>query len=112
MVDGHASDTVDERYEKLLKYQSSWTRLRSKRRQLIQLPEGPIWELSGGVLAQGIPSTPGSFDVHKMVFTRLARGTRGLLNEEQWEYENHDLEIRDFTMDPSQDLAVFITTPQ
>ncbi len=83
----------------------------SKRRQLIQLPEGPIWELAGGVLAQGIPCTPGSFDVHKIVFTRLARDSRGPMSEEQWEYEGRDFEVKDFTMDPSQDLVVFISTP-
>ncbi|KLO09974.1 hypothetical protein SCHPADRAFT_539426 [Schizopora paradoxa] len=112
MVDCQAIDTVEKRLDKLRRYQASWMRLKSNRRQLIQLPQSPIWELSGGVLAQGIPSTPGSFDVHRIVFTRLARDARGQLNEKQWEYENSDMEIRDFTMDPSQDLAVFISTPR
>jgi len=115
MVDGpidiQIGSTVEERLEKLYQYQSSWRRFTSKRRQVIQLPQGPIWELAGGVLAQGIASTPGSFDVHKIVFTRLARDARGPMAEEQWEYESQGLEIKDFTMDPSQDLAVFVFTP-
>lgn len=61
---------------------------------------GGLWELFGGVLAQSTP-------LQTYNFTRLPGVTRGI-QEETWTADKLPFPIRDFGMDPAQDLWVVI----
>ena len=44
--------------------------------------------------------------VRKISFRRLPTTARGNVAFEEWEFDDYDFNIRDFTMDPAQDLLV------
>lgn len=63
--------------------------------------KGGVWELYGGVLAQ-------AFSGHrKLGFTQLPSVIRGI-EEKQWVIEDVGVKIRDFGMDPAQDLLIVL----
>jgi len=66
--------------------------------------DGSLWELYGGVLAQNSPE--GMFH-----FMRLPAVSRGIA-EKSWKVPPQSFNVRDFGMDPSQDLLVLIEQPQ
>lgn len=64
---------------------------------------GQTWELYGGVLAQGPDSS-------SLTFRQLPSELRGI-EEKEWMISDIGFNIRDFGMDPAQDLLVAIQVP-
>ena len=93
------------RLEALKKHQSSWDNLKWSRELRIPMKDGDVWELYGGVLAQG--TREGA-----LTFTQLPSDLRSI-EEKNWTLGRSDLGVvvRDFGMDPSQDLLVLIESP-
>lgn len=113
MVDGapfpRAPFSTAERLRRLRLYQSRWTHLKHAREQTVRHVRGGVWELTQGVLAQGI-STPGvePAEVRKLFFTRLPSSARAESRTREWSHSGYEFAVRDFTMDPSQDLLVLV----
>ena len=92
------------RLEALKKHQSSWDNLKWSRELRIPMEHGGLWEFYGGVLAQ---STAGG----TLTFTQLPSDLRSI-EEKVWTLgPNLGVVVRDFGMDPSQDLLVLIESP-
>ncbi|KAI5118360.1 hypothetical protein M0805_004333 [Coniferiporia weirii] len=119
MVDGPSESarcTTSERLARLRLYQARWRLLSPARRHSVRAHPGSLWELAGGVLAQSVQSHNmggfGSFgaspDVRKLCFTRLPVGARGDAPASEWTHSGYEFSIRDFTMDPGQDLLVLV----
>ncbi|KAF8807737.1 hypothetical protein BYT27DRAFT_7189834 [Phlegmacium glaucopus] len=90
-----------DRLEALKKHQSSWGSLNWSRELRIPMESGGLWELYGGVLAQS--TAEGT-----LTFTQLPSDLRSI-EEKVWTLgPNLGLVLRDFGMDPSQDLLVLI----
>ncbi len=93
-----------ESLECLQKYQSAWERLEWSKEQTIPMLAGGLWELYAGVLVR----TDKDRTFH---FTKLPAVTR-CIEEETWTITPDINDIRDFGIDPSQDLLVWITAPK
>ncbi|KAH7929334.1 hypothetical protein BV22DRAFT_1029582 [Leucogyrophana mollusca] len=94
----------NDRLNALKKQQTAWNSLDWAHYQTVHMLEGDIWELYGGVLAQGRRSGP-------LGFRQLPSHYRGI-EERVWGVHVPGIALRDFTMDPSQDLLVLIDGPQ
>ncbi|KZT05998.1 uncharacterized protein LAESUDRAFT_680684 [Laetiporus sulphureus 93-53] len=104
MEDGPPSiESPAERLQLLKKHQEAWRSLNFKDDKIIPMLKGEVWELYGGVLAQARSS-------NTLSFRQLPSIMRGI-EEKEWVVEAMGFEIRDFTMDPSQDLLVVIQKP-
>ncbi|KAL5478455.1 hypothetical protein ACEPAI_2639 [Sanghuangporus weigelae] len=116
MVDGppipYAPFSTDERLRRLRVYQSRWKHFDFKRAQTVRKVTGSVWELASGVLAQGVSTSVaehiGRTAVRKLLFTRLPSSARVESRTREWTHEYPDFAIRDFTMDPTQDLLVLL----
>ena len=91
----------------LRKYREAWKKLhcltaRKSNTTLIECEDGPVWELAGGVLGQSIGT-------RIVRFNQLGSKLRGVAAKE-WSVEI-DFNMRDFTMDPGQDLLVVLCEP-
>lgn len=91
----------------LHKYQEAWSKIASlcaRQSNSIVLPieEGPAWELAGGVLGQSIGQSRLRFDQ----FGSKLRGIPRRRGEIEVGFN-----LRDFTMDPGQDLIVALREP-
>ncbi|KAG1869662.1 hypothetical protein C8R48DRAFT_699324 [Suillus tomentosus] len=80
-------------------YQQAWNNLAFPDSQIISMQGGLSWELSGGVLCQAMRSRLG------LVFTQLPCKIKDI-PEREWTINDFGFEIRDFTIDTSQDLIV------
>ncbi|KAI0356942.1 hypothetical protein OH77DRAFT_183926 [Trametes cingulata] len=101
MEDGPPSaTTAAERLRMLNARQDAWDKLAWTEREEIPMSQGGVWELYGGVLAQGEGS-------RSLVFKQLPSKIRGIEGR-TWRLEDVGVNIRDFGMDPSQDLLVII----
>ncbi|CDO72096.1 hypothetical protein BN946_scf184962.g39 [Trametes cinnabarina] len=78
----------------------AWDDLAWTAREEIPMLQGGVWELYGGILAQGEGS-------RTLVFKQLPSNLRGIEGRE-WRIEDVGVNIRDFGMDPAQDLLVVI----
>lgn len=92
----------------LSEYKDAWARVphltpRESNTSIVSFEEGPAWELSGGVLGQSVGQ-------RKLRFRRLGSKLRGV-TPLAWDIDV-DYIVRDFTMDPAQDLAVALREPQ
>ncbi|KAL5514696.1 hypothetical protein ACEPAG_2012 [Sanghuangporus baumii] len=116
MVDGppipYAPFSTDERLRRLRLYQSRWKHFDFKRAQTVRKVTGSVWELASGILAQGVSTSVaehiGRSAVRKLLFTRLSSSARVESRTREWTHEYPDFAIRDFTMDPTQDLLVLL----
>ncbi|KAK0208165.1 hypothetical protein DFS33DRAFT_1301710 [Desarmillaria ectypa] len=88
----------------LREHNNAWNKLDGAWSGSIPMLQGHLWELFGNVLAQH--SGSGS-----LVFTQLPSSTRSIERKE-WSVPLSGLRIRDFGMDPSQDLLVLIEAPR
>jgi hypothetical protein len=93
-----------QRLEKLREYQTAWRDLRISSKETVSMLRGQVWELYGGVFAQGLPTHRG------IRFWQLPGEIRGV-EKKEWEHEDLGLNIRDFGMDPAQDLLVLLERP-
>lgn len=99
------SDTSSaSRLEALKKHQSSWGSLKWSRELRIPMEDGGLWELYGGVLAQ-------STGQGTLTFMQLPSDLRSIEGKVWTLGPNLGLVVRDFGMDPSQDLLVLIESP-
>ena len=92
-----------ERLQLLRKHQEAWSSLRPSYEKVIPMLIGQTWELYGGVLAQGPDSS-------SLKFRQLPSELRGI-EEKEWMINDIGFTIRDFGMDPAQDLLVAIQMP-
>lgn len=101
MEDGPPSTlTSAERLRVLKAHQEAWDKLAWTSREEVPMHQGGVWELYGGVLAQGDGS-------RTLAFKQLPSAIRGI-EEREWRIEDVGVNIRDFGMDPAQDLLVII----
>ncbi|KAI0631501.1 hypothetical protein C8Q77DRAFT_140759 [Trametes polyzona] len=101
MEDGPSSGmTASERLRKLRARQEAWNKLQWTAREEVNMLQGGVWELYGGVLAQGE-------GLRTLVFKQLPSNIRGIEGRE-WRIEDVGVNIRDFGMDPAQDLLIII----
>jgi len=90
--------------ERLKQHRMAWKNLKYSREYQIPMGDGNLWELSGGVLAQN--TSDGTIQ-----FYQLASDLR-FIEEKIWTIgPNLGVAIRDFGMDPSQDLLVLVQDP-
>ncbi|CCM05194.1 uncharacterized protein FIBRA_07403 [Fibroporia radiculosa] len=92
-----------ERLKKLRAHQEAWLTLQYSSQKAVPMLQGKVWELYGGVLSQARRA-----DV--LSFRRLPSALRGI-DEHEWAVQV-DFPIRDFGIDPSQDLLVALEQPQ
>ncbi|KAF9075877.1 hypothetical protein BDP27DRAFT_1415037 [Rhodocollybia butyracea] len=97
-------DTIStsERYEKLQAHQDAWNQLRWAPESLCYpMSTMRLWELAGGVLAL--------YDLDQRLFklVQLPSSHRGL-DHREWEIHDIDIQMGDFTMNPSADLLVIV----
>lgn len=103
MVDGPPSTlTTSDRLALLKERNAAWESLRWVESRDIPMMQGHIWELYGDVFAQSSTS-----DV--LHFRQLPSNYRKI-EEKTWGVAL-DINVRDFTMDPAQDLLVLIEEP-
>ncbi|KAG2350184.1 hypothetical protein BDR05DRAFT_954285 [Suillus weaverae] len=103
MVDGPPSPfTTLDRLALLKERNAAWESLKWVESQDIPMMQGHIWELYGGVFAQS--SMP-----NVLHFRQLPSKYRKV-EEKTWRVAL-DIHVRDFTMDPAQDLLVLIEQP-
>lgn len=94
---------LSERRDALQKYVGGWNSLKWSKELEIPHSKGKLWELYGGVLTQ-------TNEQQDFVFTRLPAVARGI-EEKKWTIDKRDYEVRDYGMDPSQDLLVLVEKP-
>ncbi|KAF8973551.1 hypothetical protein BDZ97DRAFT_1775683 [Flammula alnicola] len=85
-------------------HQSAWKNLKWSRELKIPMADGGLWELFGGVLAQTTPQG-------ELVFHQLPSDLRGI-EERSWKLgPDFGMRVRDFAIDPPQDLLVLMESP-
>ena len=92
--------TTSERFDLLRKYQASWKNIERNEHNTIISGQGGVWELYGNVWAHSKERD----DV--IEFVQLPSRIRGIPMR-QWTLR-FEFAVRDFSMDPSQDLLVAI----
>ncbi|KAI0672339.1 hypothetical protein C8Q78DRAFT_1026481 [Trametes maxima] len=101
MEDGPTSTlTAAERLQILRTRQAAWDKLENTSSEEVPMLRGGVWELYGGVLAQGEGS-------RTLVLKQLPSAIRGIEGRE-WRIEDLGVKMRDFGMDPAQDLLVVL----
>ncbi|KAF5355886.1 hypothetical protein D9756_004103 [Leucocoprinus leucothites] len=99
--------SVADSFKSLRQYQSAWEQLEGPSEStspiVVPMKNGGLWELYGGVLAQ-------SDEDGRFYFMRLPSTIRHI-KQETWEIIPDIPDIRDFGMDPGQNLLVWITAP-
>ncbi|KAH9903456.1 hypothetical protein C8Q73DRAFT_742509 [Cubamyces lactineus] len=101
MEDGpYSTVTAAERLRMLKARQEAMDKLAWTSREEVPMLKGGVWELYGGVLAQGEGS-------RTLVFKQLPSSLRGIEGKE-WRINDVGVHIRDFGMDPAQDLLIII----
>ncbi|KAF9244554.1 hypothetical protein BU15DRAFT_85930 [Melanogaster broomeanus] len=83
--------------------QAAWNKLKWTDWKDVPMLQGTLYELYGGILVQ-------STHLGGLVFRRLPSHYRGI-EEHVWSLDLHDVTLRDFTLDPAQDLLVLIARP-
>uniref|UniRef100_A0A0W0FGW4 F-box domain-containing protein n=1 Tax=Moniliophthora roreri TaxID=221103 RepID=A0A0W0FGW4_MONRR len=96
--------TVAEKLRALRNHQRAWDRLEWKQDKCVPMAGGSLWELFGNVLAQ-------QDDSGSILFRQLPSRYRGI-EEKEWRIQPDIPRVRDFGMDPSQDLLVLIEAPR
>jgi hypothetical protein len=100
MVDGPPGRlSLSERLKLLRNYETSWKNLDWNEHTSIPVPDGSLWELYGNVWAH-------SRGEKEIVCVQLPSRLRGI-SMRQWTL-GFDFTLRDFGIDPSQDLLVTI----
>ncbi|CAL1702699.1 unnamed protein product [Somion occarium] len=93
---------IIDRFRILKEYHEAWEKLDFKRDYILDMNSDGVWELSCGVLCQARGR-------RTLVFRQLPSVLRGI-KERAWELEDIGVDIRDFSMDPAQDLLVVVET--
>ncbi|KAI6047748.1 hypothetical protein EDC04DRAFT_2863936 [Pisolithus marmoratus] len=85
---------------------TAWRALQWTSVKDIPMLPGNLWELYGGILAQS--ESESNLTIR---FRRLPSQIREI-EEHNWSVSTFDMDLRDFTMDPAQDLLVLIARPR
>lgn len=97
--------TTMDRLVELETQRANWSNLRFRKQATFPMPENSrVWELAGGVLAHGLPAEDVTRGLAFVELPSVALGTPG----RTWHYTDLGMPIRDFSMDPSQDLVVVL----
>ncbi|KAF5384977.1 hypothetical protein D9615_001390 [Tricholomella constricta] len=99
---GTASSVI--RLELLKQRTAAWDELKYTKDHRIPMSSGNLWELYGGVLAQSTAEKT-------IIFRRLPSLCRSI-EEVEWTLDAFGFPVRDFGMDPSQDLLVIVEAPR
>ena len=89
----------------LRRHQHNWDTLHWTHDQHITMFHGGLWELYGNVLAQ---ITQDRCTLH---FKQLASQSRGI-EEKGWTVDVSQFRVRDFGIDPAQDLLIILERPE
>lgn len=89
----------------LRSHQHNWDTLHWTQDQRISMFRGGLWELYGNVLAQ---ITRNGRTLH---FKQLPSQSRSI-EEKSWTVDISQFRVRDFGIDPAQDLLIIIERPQ
>ena len=101
MTDGRPSTlTPAERLSILRVRQDAWDGLVWTAEEDVTMHQGGVWELYGNVLAQA----QGERTLHFKQIPSAIRGIQGI----EWTIPDVGCKMRDFGMDPAQDLLVVI----
>lgn len=92
-----------DRLQMLRKHSAAWNRMSYTSVQNIHMASAGVWELYGGILAHGISA-------RGLTFTQLPSELRGI-KQRSWTLPDLGVKIRDFGMDPTQDLLVLVVKP-
>ncbi|GJJ09906.1 hypothetical protein Clacol_004130 [Clathrus columnatus] len=114
VVDGESSLPKADRLAILKRAERNWSTVQFARTETLKRRPGNLWELYGGMLAFSIsPSDapPNSRIYQGLTFIELPSAVRGTTSKVH-HLEDLDYNIRDFGMDPSQDLLVLIERTQ
>ncbi|KAF8474315.1 hypothetical protein JB92DRAFT_3134718 [Gautieria morchelliformis] len=99
--------SIPERLAQLKTIEQGWANLHFRQKHTLHWPQGHLWELYGGVLARGVEI---SATTRGLAFMRLPSAAEGS-PAHTWEHVDIGVNIRDFAIDPAQDLAVVIAHP-
>lgn len=97
-----------DRLQCLKTVQYNWDNLQFRIREKMPRPISRLYELIGGVAAFG--GINHGLTIRGLRFIELPSAVRGTLSR-QWQHPDLGLNIRDFTIDPVQDLLVIIGIP-
>ncbi|KAF8510617.1 hypothetical protein JB92DRAFT_2938831, partial [Gautieria morchelliformis] len=93
--------SLPERLAQLKTFEQGWASLNFRQKLTVTLPQGYIWKLRGDVLATSLTS--------RLLFTQLPSAVRGT-PVHTWR-SHIEVHIREFAIDPAQDLAVLVAWP-
>ncbi|KAF9455070.1 hypothetical protein P691DRAFT_691420 [Macrolepiota fuliginosa MF-IS2] len=99
----HNTWSSAQRLDCLRKHQAAWEQLKWSKGREVRMLGGTLWELYGGILAQ--TDMEGTFH-----FLKLPSEIRHI-EEDSWTIKPNIDNIRDFGIDPSQNLLVWVTAP-
>ena len=102
--DGRSSSHFDNRLTSFRRHQNAWDNLEWTSESVIPMYRSGYWELCGNVHAQ----TTG--ELRSLTFQQIPSELRGIKSKE-WSFDL-DFPVRDFSMDPSQDLLVVIQSSE
>lgn len=102
--------TVSDRLKSLRSFEHNWSCLNFRKITQQDMPGvfRSAYDLIGGVAAFGYSG--GDIPFSGMWFTELPSFANGFLKK-QWEHADIGISIRDFTLDPCQDLLALIAVP-
>jgi hypothetical protein len=101
---GTSDMSLQVKLSALKEYASCWETLDFPNLEVITMSHGGLWELYGNVLAQ-------SFSVPRIEFHQLKSDVRRISGD-RWSLENFGFPVRDFGIDPSQELLVLVENPR
>ena len=92
---------LSERLQLLQRHQDAWRKLSWTKHEVMEMHTGGLWELYGNMLVQ----SKGRARKH-LIFHQLPSVLRGI-EEKKWELKTAFI-LRDFGIDPSQNLLVLL----
>ncbi|KAF8493317.1 hypothetical protein JB92DRAFT_2999971 [Gautieria morchelliformis] len=93
--------SIPERLAQLKTFEQAWAKLYFRQRLTVNVARGYVWKLRGDVLATQLMS--------RLLFIQLPSAVRGT-PVHTWE-SHIEVHIRQFAIDPAQDLAVVVAWP-
>ena len=106
---GSETWTTAERLRELRTVENNWDHLEFRMERTFPKIESRLYEMIGGFAAFGGPGH--NTQVRGLTFIELPSAIRGT-TERSWEINDLGINIRDFTMEPLNDLLVLIESPQ